>query len=123
VRVVWNRTLAWRRQRYRAYKTGTTFAQANAYLTVMENTGELAWLNEVSSVPLQQAAGTAFFYRRARYPRFKSRLGRQSAEYTRFSFRYRDGCLYLAKEERASVRRAAALARCVFPDAGAETGS
>jgi putative transposase len=41
-----------------------------------------AWLNEVSSVPLQQAlrhqqqAFAAFFARRARYPRFKSRQGR-----------------------------------------------
>jgi putative transposase len=31
VRVVWNQTLAWRRQRYEAGKTGTTYAQADAY--------------------------------------------------------------------------------------------
>jgi putative transposase len=55
VRVVWNQTLAWRHQRYQAGKTGTTFVQANAYLTAMKATDELAWLNEVSSVPLQQA--------------------------------------------------------------------
>src|ERR1700687_3711758 len=55
VRVVWNRTLAWRRQRYYADKTGTTYAQASAYLTALKATEELAWLNEVSSVPLQQA--------------------------------------------------------------------
>ena len=29
--------------------------QANAYLTAMKGTEELEWLNEVSSVPLQQA--------------------------------------------------------------------
>jgi putative transposase len=63
----------------------------------------LAWLNEVSSVPLQQAirhqqvAYTAFFAKRARYPRFKSRNSRQSAEYTRSGIRYRDGALFLAK--------------------------
>src|SRR5438045_1439438 len=97
VRVVWNQTLAWRHQRYQAEKTGTTFAQANAYLTVMKATDELAWLNEVSSVPLQQAirhqqaAYAAFFAQRARYPRFKSRQGRQSAEYTRSAFQWRDG--------------------------------
>ena len=55
VRVAWNRTLAWRQQRYQADKTGTTYAQASAYLTAMKATEELAWLNEVSSVPLQQA--------------------------------------------------------------------
>jgi putative transposase len=103
VRVVWNRTLEWRHQRYHAEKTGTTFAQANAYLTTMKATEELAWLNEVSSVPLQQAirhqqvAYTAFFAKRARYPRFKTRNGRQSAEYTRSGFRWRDGALFLAK--------------------------
>jgi putative transposase len=57
----------------------------------------------VSSVPLQQAirhqqaAYAAFFAKRARYPRFKSRNGRQSAEYTRSGFRWRDGRLFLAK--------------------------
>ena len=51
VRVVWNRTLAWRHQRYHAEKAGTNFTQANAYLTAMKATDQLAWLNEVSSVP------------------------------------------------------------------------
>jgi putative transposase len=103
VRVVWNRTLAWRRQRYQADKSGTSLVQASAYLTAMKATEELAWLNEVSSVPLQQAihhqqaAYMAFFAKRARYPRFKSRNGPQSAEYTRSGFRWRDGRLYLAK--------------------------
>jgi putative transposase len=103
VRVAWNRTLAWRQQRYQAEQTGTTYAQASAYLTAMKATGELAWLNAVSSVPLQQAirhqqaAYAAFFAKQGRYPRFKSRQGRQSAEYTRSGFRYRHGALYLAK--------------------------
>ena len=103
VRVVWNRTLAWRHQRYYGEQVKTGFTQANAYLTAMKATPELAWLNEVPSVPLQQAirhqqvAYTNFFAKRARYPRFKSRTGRQSAEYTRSGFRYRDGALFLAK--------------------------
>ena len=103
VRVVWNRTLAWRHARYHGEQVKTGFTQANAYLTAMKATEELAWLNEVSSVPLQQAirhqqvAFTNFFAKRARYPRFKSRNGRQSAEYTRSGFRYRGGQLWLAK--------------------------
>ena len=103
IRVVWNRTLAWRHQRYHTEQARTGFTQANAYLTAMKATGDLAWLNEVSSVPLQQAirhqqvAYTSFFAGRARYPRYKSRTGRQSAEYTRSGFRYRDGRLFLAK--------------------------
>ena len=103
VRVVWNRTLGWRHQRYDGEQVKTNFTQANAYLTAMKATGDLAWLNEVPAVPLQQAirhqqvAYTNFFAKRARYPRFKSRTGRQSAEYTRSGFRYRDGALFLAK--------------------------
>ena len=103
VRYVWNRTLAWRHARYHGEQVTTNFTQANAYLTAMKATEDLAWLNEVSSVPLQQAirhqqaAYTSFFAKCARYPRFKSRAGRQSAEYTRSGFRYRDGQLFLAK--------------------------
>jgi putative transposase len=103
VRVVWNRTLAWRHARFHGERAHTNFTQANAYLTAMKASEELEWLNEVSSVPLQQAirhqqvAFSNFFAQRARYPRYKSRNGKQSAEYTRSGFRYRDGQLYLAK--------------------------
>ena len=103
VRVVWNRTLAWRHARYHGEQTRTDFAQANAYLTAMKASDGLDRLNEVSSVPLQQAirhqqvAFGNFFAGRARYPRYKSRNGRQSAEFTRSGFRYRDGRLFLAK--------------------------
>jgi putative transposase len=103
VRVVWNRTLAWRYQRYCGEQARTSFARANAYLTAMKATEDFGWLNEVSSVPLQQAirhqqvAFSNLFARRARYPRYKSRTGRQSAEYTRSGFRYRGGRLFLAK--------------------------
>src|SRR6185437_8922526 len=103
VRVVWNRTLAWRHARWYREQARTNFAQANANLTAMKASEELEWLNEVSSVPLQQAirhqqtAFGNFFAGRSGYPRYKSRNGRQSAEYTRSGFRYRDGRLFLAK--------------------------
>jgi putative transposase len=103
VRVVWNRTLAWRHARYHGEQARTNFTQANAYLTEMKASEDLGWLNEVSSVPLQQAirhqqaAFSNFFAGRARYPRYKSRNGRPSAEYTRSGFRYRGGHLFLAK--------------------------
>ena len=105
VRVVWNQTLAWRRQRYHDEHAKTSYAQASAYLSAMKATEDLVWLNEVSCVPLQQAvrhqqaAFANFFAGRARYPRFKSRAGRQSAEYTRSGFRYRDARLRLAKTD------------------------
>jgi putative transposase len=98
-----HRTLAWRQARYRDGQASTSYAQASAYLTTLKATEELGWLNEVSSVPLQQAlrhqqaAFSSFFAGRARYPRYKSRTGRQCAEYTRSGFRYSGGRLFLAK--------------------------
>ena len=87
VRVVWNQTLAWRHARYHGEQARTSFTEASAYLTAMKATGDLAWLNEVSSVPLQQAlrhlqdAFAGFWEKRTGYPRFKSRKkSRLSAE-------------------------------------------
>jgi putative transposase len=99
VRVVWNRTLAARRARWRAERRGTSYAETDRALTAMKKDPELAFLHEVSSVPLQQAlrhqhtAYRAFFAGRARCPRFKSRAGRQAAHYTRSAFAMRGGVL------------------------------
>jgi putative transposase len=103
VRVVWNRTLAARQARWHLAGKGTSYAQSDRALTAMKKDPALAFLSEVSCVPLQQAlrhqhqAFTAFFARRARYPRFKSRRSRQSAHYTRSAFTMRGGELRLAK--------------------------
>ena len=103
VRVVWNQTLAARHARWHADRTSTSYAQTDAALTLMKKDPGLAFLSEVSSVPLQQVlrhqhqAFTAFFGKRARYPRFKSRDGRQCAHYTRRAFTLRGGELRLAK--------------------------
>jgi len=51
----------------------------------------------------QHKAFSAFFARRARYPRFKSRRSRQAAHYTRSAFTMRAGELRLAKTS-ASLR-------------------
>ncbi len=78
--------------------------ESSAALTEWKKTDTLAFLHEVSSVPLQQAlrhlqaAFVNFFTKRARYPTFKSRKkSRASAEYTRSAFRWREGRLTLAK--------------------------
>ena len=107
VRVVWNRTLAARQARWRLEGTGTSYAESDRALTALKKDPDLAFLNEVSCVPLQQAlrhqhtAFTAFFARRARYPRFKSRRSRQSAHYTRSAFTLGGGELRLAKMKSA----------------------
>ncbi len=103
VRKVYNLALASRTQAWMRQER-VTYNQTSAMLTAWKKTGELAYLNEVSSVPLQQAlrhlqtAFTHFFGRRAMYPRFKSRKkSRKSAEYTTSAFRFKDGRLTLAK--------------------------
>ena len=69
----------------------------------MKETPELAFLSEVSSVPLQQAlrhqhqAFAAFFGKRARYRGSSPGAGRQCAHYTRSAFTLRGGMLRLAK--------------------------
>ncbi|MFE2491434.1 RNA-guided endonuclease InsQ/TnpB family protein [Streptomyces mirabilis] len=104
VRKVYNMALAARTQAWVTRQERVNYIQTSAMLTAWKKTEELAYLNEVSSVPLQQAlrhlqtAFTHFFGKRAKYPRFKSRKkSRRSAEYTTSAFRFRDGELRLAK--------------------------
>ncbi|MCX4431443.1 RNA-guided endonuclease InsQ/TnpB family protein [Streptomyces mirabilis] len=104
VRKVYNMALAARTQAWVTRQERVNYNQTSAMLTAWKKTEELAYLNEVSSVPLQQAlrhlqtAFTHFFGKRAKYPRFKSRKkSRRSAEYTTSAFRFRDGELRLAK--------------------------
>ncbi|MCW3818144.1 transposase [Micromonospora sp. DR5-3] len=104
VRLVYNRALEARTRAWAVDRQRTTYVQSSGWLTEWKRTDELAFLNEVSSVPLQQtlrhlqAGFVAFWDKRSRYPRFKSkRKSRASAEYTRSAFRWRDGQLTLAK--------------------------
>ena len=70
------------------------YHETSAALTALKKTPEHTWLNEVSSVPVQQAlrhlnaAFANFFAKRARYPSFKRKDGPQSAEYTTSAFRW-----------------------------------
>ncbi|MEU5522895.1 transposase, partial [Streptomyces sp. NPDC047860] len=104
VRLVYNKALEERTRAWYGQQRRISYAQSSAALTQWKKTEELAFLTEVSSVPLQQAlrhlqtAFGNFFAERAKYPRFKSRKkSRASAEYTRSAFTWRDGKLTLAK--------------------------
>ncbi|WP_119726397.1 RNA-guided endonuclease InsQ/TnpB family protein [Thermomonospora amylolytica] len=104
VRLVYNQALEERTRAWYTEQRRLSYAESSARLTEWKKTPELAFLNEVSSVPLQQAlrhlqaAFANFFAKRAEYPRFKSRKkSRGSAEYTRSAFTWRDSRLKLAK--------------------------
>lgn len=104
VRYVWNWALAERQRAHVLDRRSLSYAETDRMLTALKADGEHDWLYEVSSVPLQQTlrhlqgAYTAFFAKRARYPRFKRKhASRASATFTRNGFSWRDGELRLAK--------------------------
>ncbi|MFG2843895.1 RNA-guided endonuclease InsQ/TnpB family protein [Kitasatospora sp. NPDC048296] len=104
VRLVYNKALAARSEAWTVRRERVTYNATSAMLTAWKKTEELAFLCEVSCVPLQQAlrhlqgAFSNFWQKRAGYPRFKSKKKScDSAEYTTSAFRYRDGKLTLAK--------------------------
>ncbi len=105
VRFVYNAVLRYRTDAFHERQERIGYAAASAKLTALKKDPDLAFLNEVSCVPLQQSlrhqqtAFKNFFEGRARYPRFKSKRYRQSAEFTRSAFKYRDGQLFLAKSK------------------------
>lgn len=104
VRLVYNMALRARTEAWTLRQERVNYHTTSAMLTAWKKTDELAFLNDVSCVPLQQTlrhlhtAFTSFFAKRARYPRFKSKKkSRRCAEYTTSAFRYRDGRLTLAR--------------------------
>ena len=105
VRFVYNAILRWRTDAFYQRQEKINYTKASARLTEIKKNPELAFLSEVSCVPLQQClrhqqtAFKNFFEGRAKYPAFKSKRHRQSAEFTRSAFKYRDGQLYLAKSK------------------------
>lgn len=104
VRYVWNKALAERTRRYKDEGNNTTYVDTAKWLTRWKQDEDSAFLREVSHVPLQQTlraqqnAFSAFFAKRARYPKFKSRKrSRKSATFQNNAFTFRDGRLKLAK--------------------------
>ena len=102
-RLVYNRALHERSEAWTSGKKSIGYAAQSAALTGWKKEPELAFLNEVSSVPVQQSlrhlqtAYANFFAKRAKYPSFKKKRAGGSAEFTRSGFRFAEGKLTLAK--------------------------
>ena len=104
-RFVYNQILRWRTDEY--YKNGNSinYTDASRQLTVLKKDPELQWLNDVSSVPLQQTlrhqqeAFKNFWSGRAKYPTFKKRNRKQSATFVSSAFKFTDGQLFIAKSK------------------------
>jgi putative transposase len=93
-RYVYNWALHLRTDAYYERHERLGYHEVSAALTTLKQQPETAWLNEVSSVPLQQAlrhldkAFRNFFEGRAKYPAFKKKRGRQAATYASSAFRW-----------------------------------
>ena len=102
-RFVYNWALRLRTDAYYKENKRLYYSDTSALLTMLKQQEDYAWLNEVSCVPTQQAlrhldkAFRNFFDGRAKYPTFKKRRNRQSAEYTTSAFKWDGTSLTLAK--------------------------
>ncbi len=103
VRLVYNKALAAKTEGWYERQERIDYKQTNSLLTSWKKTDDLDFLNEVSSVPLQQClrhlfkAFASFWGKRAKYPRFKAKRNGGSAEFTKSAFRFKDNQLWLAK--------------------------
>ncbi|GCE15921.1 RNA-guided endonuclease InsQ/TnpB family protein [Tengunoibacter tsumagoiensis] len=103
VRVVYNWALRQKTDAFYNEQKRLYYKDLSQMLTALKQQEEYVWLNEVSSVPLQQTvrfldkAFINFFEGRAKYPTFKKKRNQQSATYTSNAFTWRDGVLTLAK--------------------------
>ena len=103
VRLVYNKALDVRQKQWSEHNIPVSYADTSRMLTQWKKDPTLSFLNEVSSVPLQQAirhlqnAYTGFFNKTSGYPKFKSRKGKQSATFMPTAFTLKGRALKLAK--------------------------
>ena len=102
-RFVYNWALRHKTDAYYNEQKRLYYKDLSERLTTLKKQDDYGWLNNVSSVPLQQAlrhlekAFLNFFEGRGAYPTFKKKRNQQSATYTSNAFTWRDGKITLAK--------------------------
>lgn len=102
-RFVYNWALAQKREAWVTQKKSVSYNATSKSLTELKDSPEKTWLNEVSSVCLQQSlrnldvAFVNFFKKRGGYPSFKSRKNGGSARFLGNAFRINGDNLFLAK--------------------------
>ena len=93
-RYVYNRALRYRTDAWHARQERVGYNQSSSELTKWKRETDTAWLNDVSCVPTQQSlrhlnnAFVRFFNKEGKYPAFKKKGHRQSAEYTVRAFNF-----------------------------------
>jgi len=103
VRLIYNKMLHARTTAFYERQEKIDYKQSSRLLTGWKKQDELSFLNEVSSVPLQQClrhlqtAYKTFWTGGTKYPTFKKKRHGGSAEFTRSSFNWDGANLTLAK--------------------------
>ena len=111
VRYVYNHMLRLRTDAFYVRSEKVNYHDTSRLLTNMKKDESMSWLNEVSSVPLQQglrhlhAAFLNFWGGRARYPNFKKKINRQTATYSASAFKWDGKILKLAKQKEPLIIR------------------
>ncbi|MGI9274185.1 MAG: RNA-guided endonuclease InsQ/TnpB family protein [Endozoicomonas sp.] len=102
-RFIYNNTLRFRTDAY--YKEGKSVSHSEAEKRLVSLKQEFVWLNDVSSVLLQQClrdqqeAFKNFWAGRAKYPNFKKKHSKQSIRLTKAAFKVKNGQLFIAKSK------------------------
>jgi putative transposase len=111
VRYVYNWALKAKTDAYYNEGKRLYYKDLSAKLTILKQQPETVWLNEVSSVALQQElrhldrAFINFFEGRAEYPQFHKKHGKQSATFASSAFKWDGHNITLAKtKEPLSIR-------------------
>ena len=87
VRWVYNHALEWRSTAWRERQQNVTLRMTLDQLVELKRQPETAWLKDADSQALQQAmrhlddAFSGFFKKQSRYPRFKTKFGKQAMAY------------------------------------------
>jgi putative transposase len=104
-RFVYNWFLKLKTDAYYEKKEKINYHKTSELLTELKKEKDFIWLNEISSVVLQQTlrnldkAFTNFFARRAKYPQFKKRNSKQSIRLVNTAFSFSNGKLTIAKNK------------------------
>ncbi len=102
-RFVYNNTLRFRTDAYNNDGKSVSHSEAEKRLVSLKK--EFPWLNDVSSVLLQQClrdqqeAFKNFWTGRAKYPNFKKKHSKQSIRLTKAAFKVKKGQLFIAKSK------------------------
>jgi putative transposase len=111
-RFVYNHFLALRIQEWTTNQKSVSYNETSSLLTNLKKEEETKWLNEVSSVALQQSlqnlqeAYNNFFKglkkkQKVGFPRFKKKSNKNSIRLTKGAFSYKNGEIFIAKSKKS----------------------